>query len=408
MIEMAERKYNYEKYLDSSKKLRDFLDMYKNRKATQRAYRLHLVKYFEHMGIKDIDRYVKDTRKLHDDEKIEYLDNIEKDLRKYWQGLNEETSGKTPYIWLSAIKMFLIMNNTLALDDVYIALQKSGHGNYAITETKTPTKEELLRIFSYSNPESKALFMFQLTSGQRIEQVVSTTFDNIDMKKDCPRIYYPKSKQKYWVKTRITPEAKRILEEYLEQRDKFLEIRKKRGDYLRKKELDKNLLFCMTVSTANCIWTTMVKNAGLYGLDPNTHKPYYGTHCLRRYFLTHFGDETWGDFFSGHITARNKEYRRYSDERLDGEYIKHVDDLSIFESHPDLTGVQEEMTALRAKSNEAMKLRDQIQTLTEENETLQNNFAILSNRMDQLADRKTEEAEKAEISARLNKDKVKK
>ena len=93
------------------------------------------------------------------------------------------------------------MNKTLELDDVYISLQKSGHGNYAITETKTPTREELLRIFSYSNPESKALFMFQLTSGQRIEQVINTTFDNIDMTKDCPKIYYPQAKQKYWVKT---------------------------------------------------------------------------------------------------------------------------------------------------------------------------------------------------------------
>ena len=43
---MAKRKYDYEKYLDSSKKLKDFLEMYKNRKSTQRAYKLHLVKYY--------------------------------------------------------------------------------------------------------------------------------------------------------------------------------------------------------------------------------------------------------------------------------------------------------------------------------------------------------------------------
>ena len=357
---MTKRKYDYETYLNSSKKLRDFLDMYKDRKSTHRAYKLHLVRYFEYMKIDDVDKYVKDTRQLNKKEKIEYLDNIEKDLRKYWVGLNKETTGKTPYIWLSAIKMFLIMNKTLELDDVYISLQKSGHGNYAITETKTPTREELLRIFSYSNPESKALFMFQLTSGQRIEQVINTTFDNIDMTKDCPKIYYPHAKQKYWVKTRITPEAKKILEEYLEQRDKFITTREKRGEYRRQKELDKNRLFCMDVSTANCIWTTMVKNAGMYGLDPNTHKPYYGTHCLRRYFLSHFGDEAWGDFFSGHMTARNREYRRYSDERLDSEYIKHVDDLSIFESHPDISGIHKEM---KEKDTEIQELNKKLEAM---------------------------------------------
>ncbi len=340
---MTKRKYNYEKYLGSSKKLRNFLDMYKDRLATNRAYKLHLVKYFEYLKIEDVDKYIKDTRQLNKKEKIKYLDGIERDLRKYWIELNRQTTGKTPYVWLSAIKMFLIMNKTLELDDVYISMQKSGHGNYAITETKTPTREELLRIFSYSNPESKALFMFQLTSGQRIEQVIETTFDNIDMTKNCPRIYYSKTKQKYWVKTRITPEAKKILQEYIDQREKFIEIRRKRGEHLRKQKLDKNRLFCMDKSTANCIWSTMVKNAGLYALDPTTRKPYYGTHCLRRYFLSHFGDETWGDFFSGHITARNKEYRKYSDERLDEEYFKHKDDLNIFETQPDISDIREKI-----------------------------------------------------------------
>jgi integrase len=340
---MAERKYDYEKYLSISKRLTNFLDLYKDREATCRAYKRHLVKYFSEMGIEDVDNYVKDTRQLDKKEKIEYLDGIEKDLRKYWIELNKETRGKTPYVWISAIKMFLIMNKSLELDDVYISMQKAGHGNYAITETKTPTKEELLKIFSYSNPESKALFMFQLTSGQRIEQVMETTFDNIDMRKDCPRIYYPQAKQKYWVKTRITPEAKKILQDYLEQKDKFITIRDKRGEHNRIKELNKNRLFCMNVSTANHMWTVMVKNAGLYKLDYKTGRPHYGTHCLRRYFLTHFGDETWGDFFSGHITARNKEYRKYSDERLDQEYIKHKDDLAIFETSPDLTSINESM-----------------------------------------------------------------
>lgn len=366
---MVARKYDYEKYLSSSNKLKDFLDMYKNKPATYRAYKLHLVRYFEHLDINDVDKYVKDTRQMNKNKKIEYLDGIEKDLRQYWIELNKQSNGKTPYVWLSAIKMFLLMNKTLELDDVYISLQKSGHGNYAITETKTPTREELLKIFSYSNPESKALFMFQLTSGQRIDQVIKTTFNNIDMTKDCPRIYYPKAKQKYWVKTRITPEAKKILQEYIDQRDKFIEIREKRGEHRRNKKLDKNLLFPMDVSTANCIWTTMVKNAGLYELDTNTNKPYYGTHCLRRYFLSHFGDETWGDLFSGHITARNKEYRRYSDERLDEEYAKHKDDLIIFEIQVDVSDIREQM---QEKDQQISHLEQQVHNLRNEVSGFQN------------------------------------
>jgi len=312
------------------------------------------------MDIKDIDNYVKDSRLMDKEEKIKYLDRLEDDLRNYWQYLNKTAKGKTPYIWLSAIKMFLTFNKTFELDDVYIKLQKTGHGNYAITNTDTPTRKQLLKIFSYSNPESKALFMFQLTSGQRISQVLETTLKPreetgyIEMGYDCPRIFYPKSKtRKAVIKTRLTPESKKILQEYLDQREKFIETRKKRGEHKRKKELDMNRLFPMDKGTANAIWTTMLKNAGLYKLDPNTKRPVFGTHCLRRYFLSHFSDREWSDFFSGHITPRNKEYRQYSHEKLDEMYKKHMKDLIIFETTPDLTEHNERITQLE-KENEQL------------------------------------------------------
>jgi integrase len=257
--------------------------------------------------------------------------------------------------------MFFIFNKTFELDNVYTDLQKSGHGNYAITNTGTPTRTQLLKIFSYSNPESKALFMFQITSGQRIGDVIKTTFDNIEMKHDCPRVFYPDPKtKKYVVKTRITPEAKQFLQEYLEQREKFIETRKKRGEHKRKKKLDMNRVFPMDKGTANAIWNTMLKNAGLYKLDPNTKRPVYGTHCLRRYFLSHFSDNEWGDFFSGHSTPRNKEYRQYSDEKLDELYKKHMKDLIVFETTPDLSDLNIKMAE---KDKQMTDMQDMINDL---------------------------------------------
>lgn len=366
---MTKRKYDYEFYLKKSKKLRDFLKSYENHKSTCRAYKLHLVKYFQSKGIKDIDSYVKDTRMMDKQEKIKYLDNLENELTQYWIEINKEYTGKTPYIWLSAIKMFLIFNKTFELENVYIKLQKNGHGNYARTNTKTPTKEQLKRIFSYSKPESKALFMFQLTSGQRINQIVNTTFDDIEglgkydekgRDYEIPRIYYPEAKQGYKVKTRITPECKKILLEYLQQREKFIETRIKRGEHKREKKLDMNKIFPMNVNTANQIWTTMVKNAGLYELDSNTNKPAFGTHCLRRYFLSHFSNREWGDYFSGHITARNKEYRQYNDEKLDEIYKKHMGELFVFEGTPDLTEVNEKLDEKDKQLNDMQKAMEEM------------------------------------------------
>lgn len=358
---MVKRIYDYEKYISRSEKYKNFLEAYKNKTSTHRAYKYHLAKFFTDMVISDPDNYFKDTRRMNGEEKIFYLDGLEKDFKHYWQKINKEMRGKTPYIWLSAIKMFCTYNKTLELDNVYMEMQRNGHGNYAISKTRTPTKTELLKIFSYSNPESKALFMFQLTSGQRIEQVVNTTFDDIeglgefDKNKrnyNIPRIYYTEAKQKHWVKTRITPEAKKYLIEYLQQRDKFIQTRIKRGEYRRKNDLDLNKIFPMDTGTANAIWTTMVKNAGLYSKDKNTGKPELGTHCLRRYFLNHFKDREWGDYFSGHITPRNKEYRQYSDEKLDDEYKKSIENLTIFAEAQDLTEVNEEITLLKKEKQQ--------------------------------------------------------
>ena len=354
----------------------------KKKKSTHRAYKLHLVKYFQHMNIKDIDKYVKDTRTMNVKEKIEYLDKLENDLKEYWQYLNKESTGKTPYVWLSAIKMFLINNKTFELDDVYIKLQKNGHGNYAVTNTDTPTKAQLLKIFSYSNPESKAIFMFQLTSGQRIGKVIETTFDNIEMDHECPRVFYPHSKQKFRVKTRITPECKKILQEYLKdgQRERFINIRERRGGHCRKKELDMNRLFPMDIGTANAIWNNMVKNAGLYKLDPTTHKPVFGTHCLRRYFLSNFSDRGFSDFFSGHITPRNREYRKYSHEKLDEIYKEHIDEINIFETAPDLTDINEEM---KQKDTQIRNLTDRLEKL----ETFKQ-FVDMQKEIDELKEKK--------------------
>lgn len=387
---MVNRIYDYEKYLNTSEKYKKFLKTYKNRASTHRAYKYHLAKYFTDMNIESPDDYFKDTRRMNGEEKISYLDGLEEDFKYYWQKINKEMKGKTPYVWLSAIRMFCTYNKTLELDNVYMEMQRNGHGNYAISKTRTPTKQELLKIFSYSNPESKALFMFQLTSGQRIEQVMKTTFDDIeglgefDKKRrdyEMPRIYYPEAKQKHWVKTRITPEAKKYLIEYLQQRDKFIQTRIKRGEHRRVNDLDLNRIFPMDTGTANAIWTTMVKNAGLYTKDKNTGKPEFGTHCLRRYFLNHFKDREWGDYFSGHITPRNKEYRQYSDERLDEEYKNSIEDLTIFTVAQDLSEINDE---LKEKDRDIGNMKQEIHNLRNQIFEYQNQMNFLAEQLKNL------------------------
>jgi len=141
-------------------------------------------------------------------------------------------------------------------------------------------------------------------------------------------------------------------------------------------------IFPMTIGTATIIWNTMVKNAGLYKLDPNTHKPVFGTHSLRRYFLSHFSDRDMGDFFSGHITPRNKEYRQYSDEELDKIYKEHINELKIFELEPDLTETHKEIEQLKKDKEEMQATMEEMkaQILELRLEKLENANGIKKNK----------------------------
>jgi len=374
---MGKSKFNYKKILSKSKKLTSFLEEYKIRNDnTFRAYRYHLISFFEYHNIKNIDSYIKDTRLMEKEEKLPYLDNMTKKIEKYWTYINYDKKnafkGKTPYVFLSAIKTFLISQNSLELDSLWQKLKKNGHGNHTVTNLATPTKEELIKIFNQADLEAKALFMVQLTSGLRIGKITNMTFDNIDLNHKYPRIYFPSGKNKYPVKTRITPEAKKFLKQYQEQREKFIEIRRKRGAHNRENELDTNRVFAMITGNAQQIWKTMLINAGLYEQDKNTKKPKYGTHCLRRYFLSHFTDRNWGDVFAGHITPVNKAYLQYTHEKLDEEYIKNSQNLNIFTDDTE----QKELLKINTKKLEEAQQKNQ--ELEKRISTLQDKFKRLA------------------------------
>jgi len=368
--------------MKNSKKLNYFIDIECKSPSTKRAYKTHLVAFFQYHNIEDIDNYVKDTRIIDNKkQKIKYLDKIEKDISIYWNYINYDDKnkfkGKTPYLFLSAIKMFLITNNTYELDNLWIKLQKNGHGNVTQTKTDVLSKEQLKKIFSYSNPESKALFMIQITGGFRIGDVLNLELDNFDnlYEKEYPRIRYISQKTNTEVKTRITPEAKKYLIEYLHQKNKFVEIRTKRGNHNRKSKLKENKIFPMALGNVETIWNTMLKNAGFYILDKETNRPIYGTHSLRRYFLTNFSDREWGDYFSGHITARSREYRKPTQEELDKKYIEHSKKLFILEDNLDIKELEKTNQEFEKYKN---KTDGQIKSLATLNESLNNDIKKMS------------------------------
>lgn len=92
-----------------SEKIQDFLELHV-RKPSRRTYEYHLQEYAIYTDITDFDTYLKDPRKLSKNKKIDYEDQLQKNILKYWKYINEESDkfhGKTSYVFLSVIKRLL-------------------------------------------------------------------------------------------------------------------------------------------------------------------------------------------------------------------------------------------------------------------------------------------------------------
>lgn len=290
-----------QQFMIDSKKMSNFLEFHV-KEASRRHYSYHLQLFFLWKKEASIDSYIRDPRRMNIDDKLTYEDGIKNDIRGYWKYITEESDkfhGKTAYPFLSAMRRFLESSEIVFSPEFWRNLRTNGNGNYAVTNFQTPTKDQLKSILSNADVEAKALFMTQLTSGQRLEQMLKLTWDDIQLEHEYPRIFIRKQKGKRNVKTRITPEAKEYLIEYKKQSDRIIAVREKRTPRSVKKPLDKNLVFPMSDGTAETMWNNLTNKAGLYIRDSVTPLPLMGTHSLRRYFQTHFGNENDALFFMG-------------------------------------------------------------------------------------------------------------
>ena len=66
------------------------------------------------------------------------------------------------------------------------------------------------------------------------------------------------------------------------------------------------------------------------------------------------------ELLMGHVDSLGNVYRDYSDKDLASMYLKGIPDISVFESSPDLSGINEE---LKNKDKQIQELKDQMQML---------------------------------------------
>lgn len=338
--------------------------------STKVILRSHIRKYFKIID-KDMETYFDNTPEYDDkdEKKLKiYNEYYEQDLRTYWKYLQ----GKAPNtrsVAISSIKGFLRRFDKKTRDlDIWDDISARMKGKSSRTEEHVPDIEEIKQILNYCDIRTKAIIMVALSSGMRISEATSILPTDVYLKETPTRINIRAEIAKNGKRrtTFITSEATEILKEWLRAKDKFIakamkHLNFKNMAHLKDKEKPEIFPYsphrireAFNSACASAGFTGKTENKGDFDLDKyykKDHKFSRGRrklhfHNLRKFFRTYFGNSDLAEHLMGH-TGYLSTYRAYNDKQLSKEYLKHMENVTIYERSPDLSETHEKMSDMQ-------------------------------------------------------------
>jgi len=330
----------------------DFLRKKTTNAHTASTYRNILKKYFNILGVKDIDSYFKSDRDYTKD-----VWTVVESIGKY--------APKTQKTYLACVKVFLERYDVELKRREWEDIMTRNNLRRArpITQKATPNNADMRAILSYGDIKSRTLFVFACTTGMRIDEILCLTFDDIDMKKCHVRIGREIAKGGSARDTFFSNETKELIEQWLPERERLLlrryrkspfvrnkleqegfKLRKRDGDWyvykgrkkVSKEELIKmeNRLFPFEYQNASTIWHNLLDKAGEPYNKKDGNYSLYNIHSLRRFWFTQMESSganiNFINYMGGHESELNSDYTHFDVKKLKEDYDKHQKYLSIF------------------------------------------------------------------------------
>jgi len=358
------RKKLAEERFYSSKKLDRFLQNFTS-KNTQLNYKSSLKKFFadfldkRYSNIKP-DDYLKDIRLMKDKERYATMDQYEKDIDDYINAFVKDGSApKTIAFHMTAVKGLFRKNRIRLDDDFWDEKRRQLAGTSPVVTFDIPKPEDLKKILMHADTRARAMFLMQATSGMRIGEILSVKKSDVKTDYEYPHIIIrsKKAKSRRTGRTRMSPEAKLAVLEWLKVRDASLVTSNKRSKW--NKDLSDDRLFPLDQSTARRIWNRLLIKSKYIDKDDSVKLPRYKmtTHVLRKFFRVQFSkyNNDLAKYLMNQRTELDKVYREYDDDYLDQEYAKGVEHLFIYETTPqDVKDIKERLNE-KGKEIEEMK-----------------------------------------------------
>jgi integrase len=257
--------------------------------------------------------------------------------------------------------------------------------------------ESIRSILQHMDAKGRAFILVLASSGMRVGEALRITLDDVDLEAQpsvitIRREYTKTGYQRY---TFISKEATQAVKEWLKIRDSYLLSSNKRNNGLvqKGKAEPKNLhdirLFPFSDQNASTFWNNALKKAGLDSHDTMTNRKQLHYHMFRKFFISQLSlkiSKEIPEMLAGHKAYLSDSYRRYTKSQLAEEYIK-AEYLVSIQIPKEIKEIENEFRGKIADQSEIVqsivakniRLDDELSSLREEIQTVNELFKIISN-----------------------------
>jgi integrase/recombinase XerD len=279
--------------------------------------------------------------------------------------MNAGFAPRTIWNYLSAVRGFLRFDD-VPVDQYKVRDKITLPPKVEVSIDRIPTRDEIKKLLLEGDLRLKAAIAILASSGMRVGELCKLRIGNMNFEKHPVQITilgkYSKSKASRIV--RITDETANLVKEYLGNRIRNAE------DYLfpsptNQSEPVKRNAMAMSIRR-------LIERCGLLKkIDPDSRRYEVHVHCFRKYFFTQVIasgiDRGIAEYFMGHKYGLDSNYLRLNEEALDQEYAKAADKLVFLREISPSTVQREEMSTLTHENEE---LRERLARLEDQFETI--------------------------------------
>ena len=259
--------------------------------------------------------------------------NYPEDMAAFAVSMNARPPQAARGVFGNVVEFFSHYDLELTKKDAKFIKNKLPKGSTARTVEKDLDTETIRTIIQHVDVKGRALILTLASSGMRINEALSLTLEDIDLKKKPAEIQIRGENTKTG-DTRlsfISTEAATAVNEWLKVRTAYIESSVNRNNGLVKKGMAKRRarhdqrVFPFSDNVSSVIWDNAIIKAELMSRDRGTNRKQLHYHQLRKFFISQLSlviSKEIPEMLAGHSGYLTGEYRRYTKKQLAEQYLK--------------------------------------------------------------------------------------